>query len=376
MLERLKYMLIKEFLQVLRDPRMRAVIIAVPIAQVMVFGYAVTTDVRDIKIAVSDRDNTPESRDLLERFSGSGYFQIVRRLESEEEVRDVLDRGAAKAVLRIDRGFGGAIAAGRIGRLQILLDGTDSNTGNLVLKYAARITADYNESVLARNLLRRTGHPPPAPPIVLAERAWFNPNLDSRNYFLPGVIALLVMVISLLLSSMAIVREKEIGTIEQIMVTPIGRLEFILGKTIPFALIGFFDVVLITLVAVFWFGVPIEGSPLLLLVSTGLYLMSTLGAGLLISTISRTQQQAMMTAFFFMQPALLLSGFLYPIANMPVAVRWLTFLDPLRYFLVIVRSLFLKGAGVNVLWPQMAALAGLGIVLLILAAGRFKKTLA
>jgi ABC-2 type transport system permease protein len=376
MLEHLKHMLIKEFLQVLRDPRMRAVIIAIPIAQVLIFGYAVSTDVRDIRTAVYDQDNTPRSRDLVDRFSGSGYFRVVRRLGREEDVGNVLDRGEAKAVLRIDRGFGDAVGAGRTGRVQLLLDGTDSNTASLVLKYAARITADENERMLARTVRRATGHGPPPPPVVLAERAWFNPNLDSREYFLPGVIALLVMVVSLLLSSMAIVREKEVGTIEQIMVTPIGRLEFILGKTIPFALIGFLDVGLIAAVAVFWFGVPIRGNPLVLLASTGLYLMSTLGVGLLISTISRTQQQAMMTAFFFMQPALLLSGFLYPIANMPAVVRWLTYLNPLRYFLVIIRGVFLKGVGVEILWPQMAALAVLGTLLLVLAAGRFKKTLA
>jgi ABC-2 type transport system permease protein len=376
MLERLRHMLRKEFIQVLRDPRMRAVIIVVPIFQVLIFGYAVTTDVRDIRTAVYDLDNTPQSRDLLDRFVGSGYFHVVARLHDEAQVRDVLDRGTAKAVLRVDRGFGGAIAAGRQASLQILLDGTDSNTASLVLKYAGQITAGYNERALTREVLRMTGHPPPPPPVVLSERAWFNPNLESRDYFVPGVIALLVMVISILLSSMAIVREKEIGTIEQIMVTPIGRLEFILGKTIPFALIGFLDVILISLVAVFWFGVPIEGDPLLLFFSTGLYLMSTLGVGLFISTVSRTQQQAMMTAFFFMQPAILLSGFIYPIANMPVAVQWFTYLNPLRYFLVIIRGVFLKGVGISVLWPQMAALAVLGTVLLLLASTRFRKTLA
>ena len=376
MWERLRHMLRKEFIQILRDPRMRAVIVVVPIVQVLIFGYAVTTDVRNIRTAVYDLDNTPQSRDLIDRFVGSGYFQVVAWLHGEAQVRDVLDRGTAKAVLRLNRGFGGAIAAGHRAPLQILLDGTDSNTASLVLKYASHITADYNERALTREVVRLTGHPPPPSPVVLAERAWFNPNLECRDYFVPGVIALLVMVVSILLSSMAIVREKEIGTIEQIMVTPIGRLEFILGKTIPFALIGFLDVILISLVAVLWFHVPIEGDPLLLFFSTGLYLMSTLGVGLFISTVSRTQQQAMMTAFFFMQPAILLSGFIYPIANMPVVVQWFTYLNPLRYFLVIIRGVFLKGVGLSVLWPQMAALAVLGTGLLLLASTRFRKTLA
>ena len=208
----------------------------------------------------------------------------------------------------------------------------------------------------------------------MESRAWFNPNLDSRFYFVPGVIALLVLVISVILSSMAIVREREIGTMEQIMVSPIGRMEFILGKTLPFALIGFLDTALISLLAVFWFRVPFLGGPLVLFTATALYLMSTLGVGLFISTVSGTQQQAMMTAFFFMQPAILLSGFIYPIANMPPVVRWLTFLNPLRYFLVIVRGVFLKGTGFAVLWPQMLGLAVLGLILLGLAAAQFRKT--
>ena len=207
-------------------------------------------------------------------------------------------------------------------------------------------------------------------------RAWFNENLESRNFYVPGVIALLVMLITLLLTSMAVVREKEIGTMEQIMVTPITPKEFILGKTLPFALISLVDVVLITLVGVFWFEVPIQGSLWLLLVATSLYLMTTLGMGLFISTVSRTQQQAMMSAFFFQFPAVLLSGFVFPIANMPEVVQWLTYLNPLRYFLIIIRGIFLKGVGMNILWPQMAALAVMGLLILWLASRRFRKTLA
>ncbi len=193
---------------------------------------------------------------------------------------------------------------------------------------------------------------------------------------MPGVIAIVVMLITLMLTSMAVVREKEIGTIEQIMVTPITSSEFILGKTLPFALIGFADVLLVTLVGVFWFGVPIHGSLWLLFFATTLYLMSTLGVGLLISTVSRTQQQAMMSAFFFYFPGVLLSGFMFPIANMPEVIQWLTYLNPLRYFLIVVRGIFLKGVGPEVLWPQMAALAALGLATLWLASRRFQKTLS
>jgi ABC-2 type transport system permease protein len=376
MFERLKHMLIKEFIQIFRDPRMRMVILGVPIIQVIVFGYAVSTDVRNIRTALYDLDNTPASRELVSRFEGSGYFSIIQHVKTESEAQEAVDTGQAKAVLRLNHGFGEAINGGRTANAQLILDGSDSNTAGIVLAYAGRIAADYNSRILIDRIARATGARFEAEPVTIASRAWFNPNLESRFYFLPGVIALLVMIISIILSSMAIVREREIGTMEQIMVTPIGRMEFILGKTIPFALIGFVDVALISAVAVFWFQVPLEGNFLTLLFATGLYLLSTLGVGLFISTVSHTQQQAMMTAFFFAMPAILLSGFIYPIANMPMIIQWLTFLNPLRYFLIIIRGIYLKGTGFAVLWPQMAALAILGMVLLSLAASRFKKTMA
>jgi len=375
MLERLYRMLVKEFIQVLRNPRMRAVIFVIPVVQVLVIGYAVSTDVRHLPMAVYDLDRTPASRDLVARFEGSGCFDVVRRITLEAEILEVLDSGEAKAVLRLNRGFSENLQGGRGAVAQLLLDGSDSNTASVALSYAARLAGDFNRALLEKRFSRATGLRLEAEPITLVSRAWFNPNLDSRHFFVPGVLAMLVAVVSIILSSMAIVREREIGTMEQIMVTPIGRLEFILGKTIPFALIGFVDVALITLVAVFWFQVPLLGNPFFLFLGTGLYLLSTLGVGLLISTVSATQQQAMMTAFFFMLPAFMLSGFVYPIANMPEVVQWFTYLNPLRYYLVIIRGVFLKGLGPTVLWPQMLALAALGGTLLILAAGRVRKTM-
>ncbi len=376
MFERIKQMLIKEFIQVFRDPKMKGVIFLMPIVQLFVFGYAVSTDVKHIATAVYDLDNSVASRDLLSRFVGSGYFDIVEYVGDEERAYRLLDKSEIQAILRIDRGFDDDLRAGKTGRLQIILDGTDSNTAGIVLNYAGKITGDYSRDILVERISRLKGAVPSTEVVSIVSRPWFNENLESRNFYVPGVIAIIVMLITLMLTSMAVVREKEIGTIEQIMVTPITSTEFILGKTVPFAVIGFVDVALITVVAVGWFGVPIRGNLLLLFVATGLYLMTTLGVGLLISTVSQTQQQAMMSTFFFYFPAVLLSGFMFPIANMPEVVQWLTYLNPLRYFLVIVRGIFLKGVGPGILWPQMVALAVMGSVTLWLAAGRFRKTVA
>jgi len=369
MIERIRHIMIKEFLQTLRDPRMRAVLIAVPIIQSIVFGYAVTTDVKLIAIAVMDRDNTPESRKLISDFASSHYFRVVKHVSTEDVIRDVMDHGEVKAVLQINVGFGGTIRSGRTAPVQMIVDGTDSNTAGIVLNYSGGVINNYNANFAGGDVR--------APVLVdLRTRAWFNENLESRNFYVPGVIALLLTLVTLLLSSMAIVREKEIGTIEQIIVTPITKAEFILGKTVPFAIIGFFDVLIITAICVFWFEVPIRGSMWLLLAGTALFIMSTLGIGLLLSTVSSTQQQAMMGSFFFFFPAVLLSGFLFPIANMPQIIQWLTYVNPLRYMLVIIRGIFLKGVGVEILWPQMAALATLGSSLLLLATQQFKKTMS
>jgi ABC-2 type transport system permease protein len=375
MLERLKAMLIKEFIQVLRDPRMRFIIFLIPVFQTVVFGYAVNTDVRDVKIAVYDLDNSPESRDLTARFAGSGYFHIVEHVDREQRVGELLDRGAVKAVLRMNRGFSEALRSGRDAPLQMILDGTDSNTAGIALNYAGRIAARFSDRVRMDQTSRAFGPAYRIGGMEMESRAWFNENLESRNFYVPAVIANIVFIITMLLSSMAVVREKEIGTMEQIIVTPISRGEFILGKTVPFIIIGFIDVALITLVAAFWFHVPIRGSIPLLFGATALFLMSSLGFGLLISTISRTQQQAMMSAFFFIFPAMLLSGFAFPIENMPEPVQWLTFLNPLRYYLVIIRDIFLKGVGIGILWEQFIALFVLGTVILGFAVNRFRKTL-
>ncbi len=375
-LSRIRQMLIKEFIQVLRDPRMRTVIFVIPCFQTIVIGYAVTLDVNHVPTAVYDLDRTPDSRELVARFASSGYFYVIEQIDNDARALELIDRGTVSTILRMNRGFMEDLRAGRTAELQVIVDGTDSNTAAIVVGYASRIAGDMSERILAQRLERLAGRNQPAGLVDFRTRAWFNANLESRNYFVPGVIVVVVTLVTLVLTSMAVVREKEIGTIEQIMVSPITPTEFILGKTLPFAIIGFIDVGLVTLVGAFWFEVPVRGNLLLLFAVTGLYLLTTLGCGLFISTISQTQQQAMMSTFFFFFPAMLLSGFAFPIESMPVPVQWLTLVNPLRWFLVVIRGIFLKGVGADVLWREIAILAAMGLTVLSLVSRRFRKTLA
>jgi ABC-2 type transport system permease protein len=382
MWERIRVILKKELIQALREPRMRLLLFVPPIVQLLVFGFAVNLDVDHARIAWMDLDRSPLSRDLRARFEGSGRFDVVAQPANELEVQQALDRGEAQAVVRVLPDFERDVRRGRQVQVQVLVDGTNSNTGSLVASYASEVIADFSGDVLAARqnarLLQRGGVAPVAganPQVTARTRVWFNPDLRSRNYFVPGVVANIIMMVTLMLTAMAIVREKEIGTMEQLMVTPVRPFELMLGKTLPFAIVGLLDVALITSVALLVFHVPFRGSVLLLFVCTVLFLMTSLGAGLFASTISHTQQQAMMMNFFFSVPAFMLSGFAFPIRNMPVAVQWLTYLNPLRYFMDIVRGLFLKGLGVSALWPQMTALAIYGITVLTLSAVRFQKKL-
>ena len=371
MWERIRVILRKEFIQALRDPRMRVLLFLPPVIQSIVFGFAVNLDVDHARIAWMDMDRTPVSRDLRTRFEGSGRFEVVALPSTEEEVQSLLDRGQAQAVVRVLPDFERDIRRGRPTGVQVLIDGTNSNTASLVSSYAGQIIAAFSADVVAgrqnvRILARSPGAAVNASVVQVdaRSRVWFNPDLLSRNYFVPGVIANIIMMVTLMLTALAIVREKEIGTMEQLMVTPVRPVELMLGKTLPFAVVGLVDVVLITVVALVIFHIPLHGSFLFLLACAVLFLMTTLGAGLLLSTISQTQQQAMMASFFFSTPAFMLSGFAFPIRNMPVAVQYLTYLNPLRYFIEIVRGIFLKGVGFSVLWPQMACLALYGLCLL------------
>ena len=372
-MERLLCMIKKEFIQIFRNSKMRAIVLVMPLVQSMVFGYAVTTDVKQVNTAVYDQSKTPESRDLVDRFIHSGYFSVKTVIHSAREMDELLDQGEVAVILRIPPDFSGKIAAGTTAAVQIIVDGTDSNTAGVVLNYAGSIIRNDAIEILRKH----TGSPGRETiGINLLTRAWFNDNLTSRNFYVPGVIAVIVMLVTLLLTSMSVVREKEMGTMEQIVVTPITSAEFILGKTMPSILLGFVNMIFVTLISVFWFDIPVRGSLATLIVANGFYLMTTIGIGLVISTVSDTQQQAMMSTFFFYLPAVLLSGFMFPIANMPEVVQAFTYLNPLRYFLIIIRGIFLKGVGVAILWPQILALFVLGSLVLTMAVRRFHKNLA
>jgi ABC-2 type transport system permease protein len=384
MWRRIREILRKEFRQVLRDPRMRSMLFMPPLIQLLVFGYAVNLDVENSRIAWMDQDHTPASRDLRDVFQGSRNFQITATPASDAEVQELMDHGRVDAVVRVLPGFGRDISRGKTAAVQILVDGTNSNTASIVAANAGGAVASYGNGVLAiqmsQRLVGRTmaaGGPVnlEVPVLTVRSRAWFNPDLRSRNYFVPGVVVNIITLITLSLTAMAIVREREIGTMEQLMVTPIRPVELILGKTLPFALIGLVDVLLVTGAALLIFHIPLRGSLLLLLFSSILFLMATLGAGLFISTICHTQQQAMMSSFFFFNPAFMLSGFTFPVRNMPEPVQYLTYLNPVRYMMEIVRGLFLKGTGISTLWPQMLALAILGSAILTLSVLRFHKRL-
>lgn len=372
-LHRLRHLIRKELIELRQDPRLFGIVIMAPIIQLFVLGYAATTDVKDIPLLVVDNDRSSASRELVQRFEASANFYVVDVVTGDGAVEQHLEHGTAWMALAIPPGFGASLAAGRPDTVQVIADGTDSNSTGVAMGYARNVVAEYSADRTAalRPGQRRT------PPIAADIRVWFNARLESRDFMVPGILALLLLVVTTNLSAMAIVREREVGTLEQLNVTPLARWELILGKLLPYAFIGLFDVVLVTLVAVYWFEIPLRGSFPLLFGCSLIYLLSTLGLGLFISTISQTQQQASMTAtFFFLTPMIYLSGFTFPIENMPQWIQYVTYLIPLRYFLVIVRGIFLKGVGVAVLWPQMLALLACGLVLVTLATLRSSKRLA
>ena len=376
MLARLKQMLIKEFIQVFRDKRTRFVLFGPPIIQMLIFGYAATFEIHHVSTVVLDLDHSQESRELISRFSSSPYFDVQRQLTDYHQIGDLIDQGKATVGLEINAGFAQNLRKGQTAPLQVIVDATNSNTALIASGYITQIALGFAQDYQRDRIYRIAPQMvEKMPSVQLEQRPWYNPDLRSRWFFVPGIIGSLTLVLVVTLTAFAVVREREIGTLEQIMVTPIRPAEFILSKTLPFFLIGLFDVSLIATVGTLWFQVPFRGQIVVLFAGAILFLLCMLGVGLLISTVSSTQQQAMVTAFFFIMPAITFSGFGFPISTMPQWLQYLTYLSPLRYFLVVLRGTYLKGVGMEILWPQMLAMAALGISLLSVAVLRFHKAL-
>jgi ABC-2 type transport system permease protein len=344
-------------------------VVIAPILQLTMLGYAATTDVKDVALLIVDGDRTAASRELVARFDASPNFTVIDTVTTVNEIEPYLERGRASLALSIPTGYGATLRSGGHATVQVVADGTDSNSTTVALGYANSLIGGY-----AQDLVAAANDAASSSGIDARIRVWFNPQLESRHFMIPGVLALVLLIVTANLAAMAIVREKELGTLEQLNVTPLRRWELIVGKLLPYGLIALVDVLLVVAVAVLWFEVPLRGSFALLFAMSLLYVLSTLALGLFISTISDTQQQAMMTAtFFFLTPMIYLSGFIFPIENMPAFIQPITYLIPLRYFLVMVRGIFLKGIGLDLLWPQAAALAAWGTVMLALAVARSRK---
>ncbi len=375
MWDRIVTLLIKEFIQLRRDTWARFRLVVPPLIQVIVFGYAATFEVFGVSTATLDLDHSQESRELISRFTYSGRFRVVEIAQSQPDIDAAIESSRAAVAIVVHPGFAQLLRKGQSAPVQVIVDGTNSNTALIALGYVGQVAAKFSGDYATDLTQRLHGAQARAVQVTLEQRPWYNPDLNSRWFFVPGVIATLILTIVVNLTSFAVVREREVGTLEQVMVTPIRPLEFILGKTIPFFLVGLAIVALIATVGTLWFRIPFVGNPLVLLLGTSLYLLSVLGIGLLISTLCVTQQQAFATNFFVVNPMFILSGFSFPIASMPGALQWLTYLDPVRYYLVIIRGTFLKGVGVAVLWPQMLALAILAAALLTACILRFRKSL-
>lgn len=376
MFARMKQMMIKEFIQVFRDKRTRIILIVPPIVQMLVFGYAATFEIRHVSTAIVDLDHSQESRDLISRFTSSPYFDVQRQLDDSRELIGLIEEGRATVGLEIHAGFAQALQKGGSAPLQVIVDATNSNSALIAAGYVSQIAMSFGQDYQRDRMARIAPQfMQVMPSVELAARPWYNPNLSSRWFFVPGIIGSLTLVLVITLTAFGVVREREIGTLEQIMVTPIRPVEFILSKTLPFFLIGLFDVSLIALVGTLWFQVPFRGHVSVLFIGSVLFLMCMLGVGLLISTVSSTQQQAMVTAFFFIMPAITFSGFGFPISSMPQWMQYISYANPLRYFLIVLRGTYLKGVGMDILWPQMLAMCGLGIGLLAVAVLRFRKAI-
>ena len=368
-LQRVFALAIKELLALLRDAASRAVLIGPPIIQLLVFGYAATFELKHVPFVVYNQDQGHLSREFIARFAGSPTFDLLRVVYDQNDLKQAIDGKSALMAMDIGPNFSADLERGRTTHIQLILDGRDSNTAGLATGYAQSIVTTFNEAQIAAH-----GVSPPS--TVLLDRAWFNPNLDSQWFIVPGICGILTLLVSLLTTGLSVAREREMGTFDQLLVTPMNPTEILLGKALPGFLVGTLEGSFIVVVSIFWFHVPFTGSFLGLYLGFFCFLLATVGIGLMISSLAVTQQQGLLGVFLFMVPAIVLSGFATPIANMPQAVQYITLLDPLRYFLIILRGSFLEGGSASLFWPQYWPLALIGIVSMIVASRLFRSRLS
>jgi ABC-2 type transport system permease protein len=372
---RLTSLIRKEFIQILRDPRTLILVLVMPVMQLFLLGYAATNDVRNVPLGVYNQDPGPEARSLLDAYRAADYFSLAYEVNSERALRDLIDSGKARAGLVIPPDYGERLQGNEQAEVAFILDGSDPTVAATALAAAQTIGQQQATKVLANRLGRRGQASAISPPIDVRTQVWYNPDLVSAYFMIPGVIAMILFTITTILTATAIVRERERGTIEQLIVTPIRSWELVVGKLLPYVILAFMNTVEILLFGALWFKVPIRGNLLLLGLLSGLFLVSSLGIGLLISTIANTQQEAMLSVMMTLLPSIFLSGFFFPLEAMPRVMQWLSYLMPLRYYLVIIRSLLLKGVGADMLKGDILALAIFGTTIMTAAALRFRKRL-
>ncbi|MBK7160380.1 MAG: ABC transporter permease [Ignavibacteria bacterium] len=372
----LKIFLVKEFLQFIRDPKMFMVVIIAPVIQLIFLGYAANRDIKNVQTAVFDRDRSESSREFVRNFEKSGYFSMDYFVSDYNEMSRLIDNGKAITGIVIPENFEKDLNTRVTAKVQFIIDGSDGNKASIAAGYIQNIASAFSNNIAVENIEKAGIKTSIAGTIEPVSRIWYNADLSTRNYMLPGIVGLILIIITTNLSSLAIVKEREIGTLEQLIVTPVKPYQIILGKLIPFAILGIVSMTLVLSVMTFWFGIYVKGSLIFLFVSSFIFMLSTLGLGLFVSTISRTQQQAMITAaFLVIMPMIFLSGFSFPVENMPVIIQYVTYLIPLKYFLVIIRGIVLKGLGLSELWIECTVLLSMGIFILISSSLRFRKRL-
>jgi ABC-2 type transport system permease protein len=374
-LSRLLALIRKEFLQIRRDPRTLVLVLVIPIMQMFLMGYSATNDIRNVPLAVLDNDRSPQSRTLLSAYRAADYFRVTAEANSEQELRTMIDDGKVRAGVIIPPDYGKQIAGGGSAQILFILDGSDPTVASTALSAAQLIGQSYSTTILSQRLERRGGAQALLPPLQVLTQVWYNPDLISAWFMIPGVIGVILQALTSILTATAIVRERERGTIEQLIVTPIRPLELIIGKMLPYVLLSFFNAFEVIALGHWWFGVPVRGDLGLIALMSGLFLFSSLGIGIFASTIANTQQEAMLTVWMTLLPSIFLSGFFFPLEAMPPVLQAFSYLTPLRYYLVIIRSLMLKGVGVQAFPNEIVALIVFGVVIMTLAAFRFRKRL-